>query len=363
LIDTFLPGAFGLAPPPVVILDTKAAINAACHLVNWGRPGRLERAIGHGVPVFIPRHVLNEVGEHLETRSVEQGLDPGAVSRTWTGILGPYIRVVDLDIRDHLDLLLRPVVAEDDADDLATAALALFLAPAVVFSDDHHLVDHGFAGRDWWVDTALDVVFMAIADEQVMSLLVGFNITTNGLTLGLGAGIRFAARQPLVAILVAAAILAGATLLVRRYPLAPKLKEIGGAFVSSVETTFAFRQEATARLPLVTAPRWRTPALEQRCARALARATGALSVENLRTRLLHDLALPAVSDAEIRRALRGHPAFVEVAPGRWQLGSVIATGRPEVSRDVPASWRPLVPLGGFDGADTGAQAALRTLAR
>lgn len=333
-----------------MVLDTKAPINAACHYVQWGQPGRLERAIGHGTPVFVPRHVLREVDEHLETRAIEQGLDPSAVFRYWREILAPHLTVVDLAIRDHMDLMLRSVLS-DDPDDVATAALALLVAPAVVFSDDQDLVDHGFAGHNLWVDTALDVVFMAIADEQVVSLLVGFNVTTNGLALGLGAGIRFAARQPLVAILVAAAILAGATLLVRRYPLAPRLKEVGSTLLSSVGGTLAFQQEATARLPLVTAPRWRTPGLEQRCARALARATGPLSVGELRTRLLHDYALAVPLDAEIQRALRGHPAFVEAAPGRWQFGRAIAAGLPDVSREVPASWRSLVSLREFFGAD------------
>jgi hypothetical protein len=48
-------------------------------------------------------------------------------------------------VRDHLDPRLRGVLA--DPDDLPTAALALLVAPAVVFSDDHDLVDNGFAGQ------------------------------------------------------------------------------------------------------------------------------------------------------------------------------------------------------------------------
>ena len=335
--------SFGVVRRSVAILDTKAAINAVCHNVATGRPGRLERAIAHRAAVLIPRHVVREVDEKLEARAIQQRLNPAAVQRAWRQDLLPHLPVVDMAIRDYMDPLLRPVLA-DDVDDIATAALAMLVAPSVVLSDDHDLVDHGFAGSALWVDTALDVLFIAEADEQVMSFYVGLNASINGLSAGLAGGVRFAGRQPLAAVLVIAALLVGAGLVVHRYPIVvTKLQEAGQTVLGTVEATFEFHGSVAARLPLVESPCHRVPALEQRCARVLARSAGALSVSCLQQRMInHRLASPTIT--EIRRTLTGHPAFVKVAPDEWQLGHRIGTPGGGAIPKIPASWRSPVPL-------------------
>ena len=103
--------------------------------------------------------------------------------------------MVDLAIRDHLDPRLRGVLA-DDADDLPTAALALLVAPAVVLSDDHDLVDHGFAGQTAWTQAAGDVLIVARADGQLVSGFAGVTWTTVGAGYGVAAAVRGARRAP-----------------------------------------------------------------------------------------------------------------------------------------------------------------------
>ena len=67
------------------------------------------------------------------------------------------------------------------------------------------------------------------------------------------------------------------------------------------------------------------PRPEDRCARVLARITGTLSAAEVHEQLRRDTADAAPSVAEVREALRGHRAFVQVGRGRWQLGAPAGT--------------------------------------
>ena len=326
LTDSILLGVRSNLVRPVVVLDTKAVINSACYRVRTGRPGRLEQAILLSplglVPLVAPRHVIEEVDRHLAARAVDEALDPGEVARVWNERLRPHIRVVDLAIRDHLDPRLRGVLA-DDPDDLPTAALALLVAPAVVLSDDHDLIDNGFAGQAWWTKAAGDVLIVATADGQFVSVLAGMSWTTVGAGYGTAAVVRAARRTPLVTIAVAVAVLAGAYLLTRRYPpgrVRAALKELGSSALTAWRQVEDRQQTAAARLPWVKIPDGRSPTLEERCARILARITSTLSADELHEQLYRDMAEAAPSVPTVRRILAGHPAFAQVDEGQWQLG-------------------------------------------
>jgi hypothetical protein len=86
----------------------------------------------------------------------------------------------------------------------------------------------------------------------------------------------------------------------------------------------ANQQSAAARLPWVEIPAGRSPTLEERCARILARITGTLSADDLHEQLQRDLADTAPPAASVRKTLPDHPAFVQVGQGRWQLGEPAA---------------------------------------
>jgi predicted nucleic acid-binding protein len=326
LIDSLLLGAGRSLVRPVMVVDTKAAINSACYRVRTGHPGLLERAIQLRhlglVPLLAPRHVLEEVNEHLAARAREEGLDPDAVTQIWTQQLRPHIRVVDLAIRDHLDPRLRGVLA-DDPDDLPTAALALLVAPTVILSDDHDLVDHGFAGQTAWTQAAGDVLIVATADGQLVSGFAGVIWTTVGAGYGVAAAVRGGRRAPLLAVTVAVAVLAGTCLLIRRYPpgrVRSALKQGGAATAAIWQEVTSNQQRAAARLPWVEIPAGRSPTLEERSARILARVIGTLSADDLHEQLRRDLGDAAPPAATVRKTLADHPAFVQVDRGRWQLG-------------------------------------------
>jgi hypothetical protein len=334
LIDSLLLGVGSSLVRPVVVVDTKAAINSACYRVRTGQPGRLERAIGLRhlglVPLLASRHVLGEVDKHLAARALDEGLDPGAVARVWDERLRPHICVVDLAIRDHLDPRLHGVLG-DDPDDLPTAALALLVAPAVVLSDDPDLVDNGFAGQAWWTQAAGDVLIVAEADGQLVGVFAGMGLTTVGAGYGVAAVVRGARRVPLVAAGVAVAVLVGGYLLVRCYPpgrARNALKEFGVAAATRWQEVTASQQAAAARLPWVELPAGRAPTLKERCARILARVAGTLYAAELHEQLHSDMADAAPSVATVHKTLADHPAFGQVGQGRWQLGEPASASRP-----------------------------------
>jgi hypothetical protein len=94
----------------------------------------------------------------------------------------------------------------------------------VVFSDDPDLVDNGFAGQAWWTEAAGDVLIVAEADGQLVSMLAGATLTTVAAGHGTAALVRAARRAPMVAITVAVAVLAGVYLLVRE--VVPRFVEL-----------------------------------------------------------------------------------------------------------------------------------------
>jgi hypothetical protein len=157
--------------------------------------------------------------------------------------------------------------------------LALRVAPAVVLSDDHDLIDNGFAGQAWWTKAAGDVLIVAMADGQLVSVLAGVSWTTVGAGYGTAAVVRAARRAPLVTITVAVAVavLASAYLLARRYPpgrVRAALKELGSSALTTWRQVAESQQTAAARLPWVKIPAGRPPTLEERCARILAASPG-----------------------------------------------------------------------------------------
>jgi hypothetical protein len=235
------------------------------------------------VPLLAPRHVIEEVDQHLAERALQEGLDPAVSPVSGTSGCAPILALVDLAVRDHLDPRLRGVLA-DHPDDLPTAALALLVAPAVVLSDDADLVDHGFAGQSWWTQAAGDVLVVAAADGQIVALFGGVSMTTMAVGYGTAGIGRAAGRAPLVTIAVAVAVLAGAYLLVRRYPfgrIRDALNELGAAVATTWQEVIDTQQTAAARLPMVGVPASRAPTLEERCAHILARGTGRLSADDL----------------------------------------------------------------------------------
>jgi hypothetical protein len=249
-------------------------------------------------------------------------------------------------------------VLADDPDDLPTAALALLVAPAVVFSDDPDLVDNGFAGQAWWTEAAGDVLIVAEADGQLVSVLAGVSLTTVGTGYGTAAVVRAARRAPVVTITVAVAVLAGVYLLVRRSPpgrVRAALKELGAFAVTTWRDVTDRQRAGAARLSWVEVPAGRTPFLEERCARILARATGTLSADELHEQLYHDLIGLCQVGARGRPLRRSHRGA-----GRWHTGQAPAQ---QASRTCSCSsschkLRPTPPVLG-DAAAPGSKSRAR----
>jgi hypothetical protein len=108
----------------------------------------LLRAAREGaVKLFAASHVLEEVREKAPTQE-RRGVDAGEMLELFERTYLPEVRFVDVS---GIGIARRAVaVAEADPDDLATAQLALLLAPCHVYTDDPDLIDAGFGqGRNW----------------------------------------------------------------------------------------------------------------------------------------------------------------------------------------------------------------------
>jgi hypothetical protein len=142
------------------VLDTNALLVEACALAKSG--GRQDRVTvlavtGRATP-YIAAHVPGEVDEHLAKVAADLEASERQARRVLNEQILPALRVVDLEIRDHLAPQTRHILRVDrempkrhrgDPDDAPTMALAEFLGPCVIVSKDSVFSRFGFAVIDW----------------------------------------------------------------------------------------------------------------------------------------------------------------------------------------------------------------------
>ncbi|MFD5519616.1 hypothetical protein [Streptomyces sp. NPDC127066] len=119
------------------VLDTNALLVEACALAKHG--GRQDRVTalavtGRATP-YIAAHVPGEADEHLAKVAADLNASEGQARRVLNEQILPALRVVDLEIRDHLAPQTRHILRVDpkmprryrgDPDDAPTMALAEF---------------------------------------------------------------------------------------------------------------------------------------------------------------------------------------------------------------------------------------------
>ncbi|MFI8076127.1 hypothetical protein ACIF85_46540 [Streptomyces sp. NPDC086033] len=188
------------------VLDTNALLVEACALAKSG--GRQDRVTalavtGRATP-YIAAHVPGEVDEHLA--KVAAGLEASErqARRVLNEQILPALRVVDLEIRDHLAPQTEHILRVDremlkrhrgDPDDAPTMALAEFLGRCVIVSRDSVFSRFGFAVIDW-IPVAESVLRLeATAANALVLIDIAFQL--------FGAGVHrlvvLAAKNPLAA--------------------------------------------------------------------------------------------------------------------------------------------------------------------
>jgi hypothetical protein len=233
------------------------------------------------------------------------------------------IRVVPLRIGDYLNPRIAairrcdpglPQVMRGDPDDLGTAAVAEFLAPAVIISKDSVFNRFGLAlPADRWTEEAVRLLAAAGYDATLGDAAAGAEVAARLLFGGITAAKNAAVRDPRSAITaVIVAGLAGWCCHRRDWVTGEQLRAAGQRMVSAarpfaerVAAADARRNEARAALTVVEG--LEPPSLEERCARHLARRGAAMTPAELAALL--SAAGPAVTVAAVHEILTAHPAF------------------------------------------------------
>lgn len=322
-----------LLPRPMLlpIIDTNALLAEACYLVKHERRQDKVTALagtGRATP-YIAAHVPGEIDEHLAKLADHYQVPESQVRRLLADRILPALRVVDLEIRDHLAPQTRHILRVDphleprhrgDPDDAPTMALAEFLGPCVIVTQDSVFSRFGFAVIDW-IPVAQDLLRLAGLEASAANALVLIDLVVRMLGSGVQRLAGLAVRNPLPA----AAFAAGLLLWGYRHghlsrgEWRQRLSRVGEVTRPLLEQGNAARAEHRAisdSLLVVQPPPY--PTIEQLAARYLARCGRPLTPGELRDALArHGHTVPA---AQLKRNMLAHRAFVRAPGDVWTVG-------------------------------------------
>ncbi|MBO2461466.1 hypothetical protein [Actinomadura violacea] len=334
------------APVLVAVTDTNALASRAWHAALDGRAEELFTGLARTgrSPTFVAAHVPAELELRLPeatTRSTEQGLRL-AQEALWGQIM-PTVPVVDLPIRDFLHPRIQPLMRADpdlpkrlrgDVDDLGTAALAEFLAPAVILSADSVFTRFGLGSTlaDTWLPTAYAFLHAAGFEATVTDTLELLEIVARCvLALGraAGAGVVDLARRhpaPALALVAALAFVVHKAGLLSREGTRTRLRQTGRAILPLLDAASeAYENHGKARAALQAVEPYGPLTLEQALARHLARCGQPLTAGALAAAVT-DVDLTA---REVVQVLGRHPAFTPLPGGRYRVGRPARRPTPE----------------------------------
>lgn len=311
----------------VVIADTNALLSSVLHDHRTGRRSRLRMMTAFGTSaLFAPDHVYHEVYEHLPAFSAGKGIPQAELRARFDSDYLPILRFVTVPEEQIAD---PQVLQITDPDDVPTGQLAKLISPCVVFSDDKHLQNPGFAPRNW-PNVAGHAVDLAkgVAKQNA----------AGGLAVAPGWGaialVKFIGRQLGISPwLVGAFFTAGATLLLsdpdRRTRFGQILEQYGVPILTGLSVVMEdaqIQQEIGInglRKVALAAPS--EPSVKQQVAIVLSRQSEPLlasEIHNLITGCFPVDTVPTVT--EVRAALSGNPEFVRYRRYRWEFGRYAA---------------------------------------
>ncbi|MFJ9521866.1 hypothetical protein ACIRPK_26880 [Kitasatospora sp. NPDC101801] len=320
-------------PALVTVVDACALAQVACGAVRDGEPVDLISALaGTGRSnTFGAAHIVEELQQHLPRIAAATGVMLGQAEHMLWQRMVPGVPIVDLAIGDHLSpasrLLLRddpslPARARGDADDAPTAALAEFLAPAVILTQDSVFTRFGLAVPvDQWVGMAHGLLRAAGFEANLTASAFVAEIAARLAWQAAAWAGRAAARHPLLA----SAVVALAVMVCRHQGLLESARWRAGAISLKDIAEPLLKQFAAAsedhdltRNRLVVVEPTSPATTEQAAARHLARTRTALTPAQLREALADDgTRVPAT---RLKAAMADHPAFSRLSGDRYLLG-------------------------------------------
>jgi hypothetical protein len=233
----------------------------------------------------------------------------------------PGVPAVDLAVGDYLHPRVRPLLRADpdlprrlrgDADDAGTAAVAEFLAPAVIISADSVFSRFGMSDTvaTTWLPSAYTLLRAAGFEATLADAAVTLELGTRLLVAVTGAAVRMARSYPLPTIGVVAAAgfaawRAGYLTSERLRSASRELAEAARPWLARADAAFVSYQRAREALKIVEP--YGLPTVEQFAARHLARAPGPVLLPDLISALSRDGY--SVTAAELEEAIDRHPAF------------------------------------------------------
>jgi hypothetical protein len=99
--------------------------------------------------IYVPAHIPEKVEPHLATVARNRRVDIAIAYDVWHRVLRPLVWVVNLPPAGDGDDRRLPAVLAADAEDAPVAQLAVLLAPALLLTKDHHLLDAGLGVAKW----------------------------------------------------------------------------------------------------------------------------------------------------------------------------------------------------------------------
>jgi hypothetical protein len=308
----------------VGVTDTNALAARACNAASRGRREDLFGGLAHTgrCNTYVSAHVPGELDQYLAVVATHYpGLDRADAERVLWGQVMPAVPVVDLAIGDYLHPRVRTLLRADpdlprrlrgDPDDAGTAALAEFVAPAVIISADSVFTRFGMASTvaTTWLPAAYTLLRMAGFEASLADAAVMLELGTRLLVTAAGAAVRAARNYPLPAlgIVAAAGFAAWRAGYLSRERLTSAGREVVQAaqpWLAKAEAAFGGYQQARAALTVIEP--YGLPTVEQLAARRLARSPRALPLPYLVSALADD-EYPVAAD-EVDDAVRRHPAF------------------------------------------------------
>jgi hypothetical protein len=303
--------------PQMLVLDTGVIYNDIIYrLRNPNGRGALIGSAKAGSTVLLAgEHVYDEVYDSL-TGHERRGFSRAAVVSCFERIYLPHLRFVSMPAWPVPRRVVPVGVV--DPDDAPTAALALLVAPSLVFAIDPHLVDAGFGRAEDWLSLTFQADELLGCDGTL--LMAGLGVR------GLGRGVASAARwfvndlRPIDVAAGAAAALglilmaprAADTVLGGAQRAGRGLGHVAGEVAMVMAQIAAQRGKNTAALHAASVTADLPAGLQARLARHLAPQTAPMSAEHLALALGLDF-------ESVIEALAEHPAFIHNGHG-WQLG-------------------------------------------
>lgn len=322
------------------MFDTSALLSDLAHRVKTGMSTKLGHALlfGYVLPLSA-RHVWAEVPRKIPTEAAEFGIDADEAEAVWWAEYNPYIRFVDVDSLPEPEGLAE--LTARDISDVPTAKLVGLLVPVFAFSTDKDL---GAFTTRLWVEPAQTATIVGAFDtaaygagsgvkwvvdhwEEICGRARSVRDDPRARVLALGGGLLLALN--LLFNTEATVATLGRVMTTVGRAAQGTARTLGEAIATRLGMLGAIAQASS------TAPT-ADPAVVK-AARLLSSAPGPVWLERLVSMALALSESPEPRSAEELAALiEGCSAFVEVEPGRYELGRTMTSFIDAVSTPVGA---------------------------